>query len=466
VWLARDEQSGLDVALKIVPREGKAAARAEREAEAAARLRHERCQRAYAFERDSSHVYIAYEYVPGRTLRQAMRAGELPDGDALEAAAQTLDALAHAHAHGIVHRDVKPANILLIEGGELAVKLLDFGLAHMANAESLTATGDVPGTLAYISPERLRGEQGGPAADVWAVGVLLWESLAGRHPFWGSSLSDTARLITAGAPPLAGERPDLPRHLLAIVDAALAVDPDRRPAARDLAEALRRPRRERKHPHSRDGGLQRRLRLVTSTERRVPPFAGRFGVAASAGIAAGWVAATLPFFPRGWPLGLAAAVTLLTALRPRLGTTVALAVPVLPLGNLAAGAAVAYAVAVAALVAAVSGARPALRRGLVTATLVIGGFVAAGVDAPVAGEADALRVVRTVGEALPLAAYGLAAVTALVATAFPFARGRWGAAALGAAVAAAAAAPEMPMVPLLVAAWLVSIPLWLADREH
>src|SRR3954465_15170605 len=98
VWLARDEQNGLDVALKIVPREGKAATRAEREALAAARLRHKHCLRAYALERDSRNVYIAYEYVPGQTMRQALRAGELNDAAAVEAAAQVLEALAHAHA--------------------------------------------------------------------------------------------------------------------------------------------------------------------------------------------------------------------------------------------------------------------------------------------------------------------------------------------------------------------------------
>src|SRR5213080_5411111 len=95
VWLARDEHNGLDVALKIVPREGKAGSRAEREAEAAARLRHRSCQRAYGFGRDSQHVYIAYEYTPGRTFREALRAGELEDATAVEAAVQMLEGLAH-----------------------------------------------------------------------------------------------------------------------------------------------------------------------------------------------------------------------------------------------------------------------------------------------------------------------------------------------------------------------------------
>ena len=203
VWLARDENTGLDVALKIVPREGKAASRAEREALAAARLRHERCLRAYGLERDSRNVYIAYEYVPGQTMRQALRAGALNDAEAVEAGAQILEALAHAHSRGIVHRDVKPSNVLVAEGEELSVRLLDFGLAQLAEEESLTATGDVPGTLAYVPPERLHGEPGEPAADVWAVGVLLWESLAGWHPFWNGSLLETAQRIETGATPLA-----------------------------------------------------------------------------------------------------------------------------------------------------------------------------------------------------------------------------------------------------------------------
>src|SRR5438445_351432 len=126
-------------ALKIVPREGTIGSRAEREAAAAARLRHPRCLRAHALARDAGHVYIVYEYVAGRTLREAMRAGEIDDAAALEAAAQVLEGLAHAHAHGIVHRDVKPANVLLADGGGISVKLFDFGLALMREEQSLTA---------------------------------------------------------------------------------------------------------------------------------------------------------------------------------------------------------------------------------------------------------------------------------------------------------------------------------------
>src|SRR5437764_4453910 len=246
VWLARDETNGLNVALKVVPREGKAGSRAEREAETASRLRHPSCQRAYGFGRDGRHVYIDYEYTPGRTFREAMRGGELDDAAAIEAAAQMLDGLAHAHSRGIVHRDVKPSNVLLADGGAVSVRLLDFGLARLPQAETLTAAGDVPGTLAYIAPERLAGQPATPAADVWAVGVLLWEALAGRHPFWQSSLLETARAIERGAPPLASVRPDLPREVLVAVDRAVDLDPARRPTAGVLAQSLRTTARKRR----------------------------------------------------------------------------------------------------------------------------------------------------------------------------------------------------------------------------
>ena len=144
-------------------------------------------------------------------MRQALRDGEIDDRRAIEVCAQILEALEHAHAHGIVHRDVKPANVLLASGTEIDVRLVDFGLAQFAEAETLTELGDIPGTLAYISPERLAGETATAAADIWAVGVALWESLVGWHPFWAGSMLETARRIETGAPPLGSMRPDLPR---------------------------------------------------------------------------------------------------------------------------------------------------------------------------------------------------------------------------------------------------------------
>jgi protein kinase-like protein len=330
VWLARDEQTGLDVALKIIAREGKAAARAEREAAAAAQLRHPTCLRAYGFSRDEGHVYIAYEFVPGRTFREALRARALTDETAIEACAQVCDGLAHAHAAGILHRDVKPSNVLLAEGDRVSAKVLDFGLAQMAEAETLTEQGDVPGTLAYISPERLAGQPATAAADVWAVGVMLWEALAGRHPFWRGSMLETARAIEVGARPLGELRPGLPKRLLRLVDRALALDPSKRPSARELASELR------------------GIGVSTSPSRRAgaalatPPDASRFAAAGLAGVFAGWTSAALPFFPHGWPVGLGIVAAGLTLFRERAGLAVALAVPILPLGNSSLGLALLY----------------------------------------------------------------------------------------------------------------------------
>jgi hypothetical protein len=336
VWLARDETTGLEVALKIIAKEGRAAPRAEREAEAATRLRHPHCLRAYGLESDDKHLYIPYEYVPGSTLREALRAHELGDEGAVEAAAQILEALAFAHAKGIVHRDVKPSNVLVVDGDELSVLLFDFGLAQLADAETLTAVGDVPGTLAYISPERLHGETAGPPADVWAVGVLLWEALSGHHPFWRASPLETGEVIKSGAPSIGEVRPDLRRRLVAAVDHALAVDPARRPSAAALSKELRAAWRERAQTPSR----KRPKAPVRIEPRRV---LRRGAAPALAALVAGWTAAALPFYPARWPFLLAALAAGLMAVRARLGLAFTLAVPVFPLGNVSLGLAVAYA---------------------------------------------------------------------------------------------------------------------------
>jgi hypothetical protein len=489
VWLARDETNGLDVALKIVPREGKAASRAEREAEAAARLRHPACQRAYGFGRDSRHVYIAYEYVPGCTFREALRSGELDDAAAIEAAAQVLDALAHAHERGIVHRDVKPSNILLAEGRTVSVRVLDFGLAQIREAETLTAQGDVPGTLAYIAPERLAGGLTTAAADVWAVGVLLWEALAGRHPFWRSSLLETARAIEGGAPRLVSVRPDLPKSLLAAVDRALDLDPGRRPDAAVLAGTLRVVRRQR---HRRKG-RGRTLAIPAAAPQLVP--------ALLAALVAGWSAWALPFFPGGWSFGLGALAGVAAYFHPRTGLAFALAVPILPLGNLALGAAVLYGIVALALLA-LSWQDP--RNGLLFSLGPLLAPISALGLLPLAGLAIRSRVLRCVQvaaaglaaglvagirgvplpfdgapqERLQLAAAGdpfevagalwgaLATRPALlvetlalaaVAVLLPAARrrGPWAVAALGAGWLAAAllVVPAVPAIPLVVAVW-------------
>ena len=503
VWLARDERTGLEVALKIVAREGKAATRAEREALAAARLRHERCLRAYGLDRDSRNVYIAYEYVPGQTLRQALRAGELDDAGSVEAAAQVLEGLAHAHSRGVVHRDVKPSNVLLAESDEVSVRLLDFGLAQLAEEEPLTATGDVPGTLAYVPPERLvHGESGGPPADVWAVGAMLWESLAGWHPFWNGSLLETAKRIESGAAPLAQVRPDLPKPLCALVDKMLSLNPAARPPASKLAFELRDAFAER---------LRRRKTRTTIPAVRVPVH---LAAPAAAALFAGWTASTLPFFPTLLVPVLALLAGALTLLRPRIGLAFALAVPVLPFGNVSAGLALVYAavaccwlalswrapreglflalgpllaplLALGLLPLAAQSIRSHTRRAFQVAGAVLLAAVVAGIrqahlpftgatppkgigiagsDDPLAVAVALTRFVET-HPALLLEATVLAA--AAVVLPFARARGPWGIAGFGAGLIAVALlpAPAVAALPLVLAAWASCIVLVLKTRR-
>ena len=488
VWLARDEASGLEVALKIIAREGKAGARAEREAAAAGRLRHERCLRAYALAHDDDHVYIAYEYVPGRTMREALRGGALDDSRSIEAAVQILDGLAHAHARGIIHRDVKPSNVLLADGDDVSVRLLDFGLARMDEADTLTAVGDVPGTLAYIAPERLAGKQATPAADVWAVGVLLWEALAGCHPFWKPSLLESARAIGAGAPPLATMRPDLPKPLLAAVDRALSLDPARRPSAAKLAASLQGARERQSRPGRR------------ATRFRSPV---RLAPAALAALVTAWTATTLPFYPAGSAAALAALAAATTLFLPRLGLAFVLAVPVLPLGNLSFALALLYALAavlwlvlfarephggllaaLGALLAplaalgflplALQSLRSPIRRAAGAAAGVLLAAVVAGVHGSplpfggerldsslaLAGREDAIAVATAFGQILAAhPALGWEALAlAAGAAALPYARalGLWGIAGFGAALMALLVLPTpgVSPFPLVLAVWV------------
>jgi eukaryotic-like serine/threonine-protein kinase len=496
VWLARDEKSGLDVALKIVAREGKSGHRAEREARAASSLRHRRCQRILALARDPAHVYIAYEYVPGRTLREALRGGELDDRAALEVCGQIADALAHAHRRGIVHRDVKPSNVLLAESPEIDVRLLDFGLAQMAEFDTLTALGDIPGTLAYIAPERLQGLPATPAADVWGLGVVLYEALSGEHPFFSSDLAETSRSIQRGAPPLETLRPDLPRHILDTVDGALVTSPQRRPTAERLAAQLRDLPRRRKTRTTGPAAPPKSLAEV-AFDRVLP--------GALAGIASGWVAAALPFYPAGWPLGLGAAAASLGFAAPRAGLLFALGTAFFPLANVSIGLALVYAVlaiawaalnwrdaragllltagplvsplaALALLPLAAQAARGRARRALQVAAAVLLAAVVAGirrVPLPFDGSTPPLGL-GLAGSSRPTAVADAlwgqlvahpeitaeALVLAAAAAVLPFARGRgpWPAVLFAGALLTLTAtiAPAAALLPLIAAAWVTA----------
>jgi hypothetical protein len=230
----------------------------------------------------------------------------------------------------------------------ISVRLLDLGLAQFDEADTLTAVGDVPGTLAYIAPERLRGGDATAASDVWAAGVLLWEALAGQHPFWGVPLPQVAAAIEAGAPSLTKHRPGLSAALLAAIESALSVDPARRPKADHLAHELRTaltaPRRDRTgSPRPRPARKPSKKRAASPAVIPVPQ--GRRAVPAALACATAVIGATLlPFWPPGFVALLALAAGAAAWRSPRAGLAVALFVPVFPLGNVSQAAAVAYSV--------------------------------------------------------------------------------------------------------------------------
>jgi serine/threonine-protein kinase len=228
VYRARDLALQREVALKVLNARiaGELATRFEREARAIARLDHASCVRILDYGRTRYQFhYIAMELVDGTTLATLLRDGPMSSSRALTIARQVLAALAHAHAHGVLHRDVKPENVMV---GQRAV-LIDFGLAWLRDEPGLTGNGMCIGSPAYLAPERLRGEPYDASCDVYAVGVILYEMLAGARPFAGASPQHTMQLALHRPPrPLRGFRDDLSPALEAVVLRALAKQPSRR----------------------------------------------------------------------------------------------------------------------------------------------------------------------------------------------------------------------------------------------
>src|ERR671916_645779 len=229
VYAARDERLGRPVAVKVIPAGGASPERAQREARAVARLDHDAIVALFDAGEEDGHRYLVSELVEGRTLAELERDGALSDRDVLRIGLALADALAHAHERGVIHRDVKPQNVIVPDAPSSrrgAAKLTDFGVAHLAGEEALTRTGDVVGTLAYMAPEQAAGEPVDERADLYALGLVLYEALAGRNPVAAGSPGATARRIGTRLPPLASARPDLPPDLCAALDRAVAADPD------------------------------------------------------------------------------------------------------------------------------------------------------------------------------------------------------------------------------------------------
>jgi serine/threonine-protein kinase len=187
---------------------------------------------------DDGHQYIVFEYVDGESLKELVdRTGPLPARRAIELALQVAEALAFAHHHGLVHRDVKPQNVLITQDGD--AKVTDFGIARSLDVEhGVTQTGTVLGTSNYLSPEQARGQAVTPATDVYSLGVVLYEMLTAEVPFPGDNFVAVAmKHINDEPPSLLEKRPDIPMRLVAAVDRALAKDPARRFASMDAFAA-------------------------------------------------------------------------------------------------------------------------------------------------------------------------------------------------------------------------------------
>ncbi len=253
VWRAHDELLHREVALKRIPlpldlpaddcREGEphAGERASREALATARLAHPAIVALHEAYVDDDAFYLISELVEGDTLARLVARDALSDEELFEIGTALAHALAHAHARGVIHRDVKPQNVLVPHDPgprQPPAKLTDFGGASLAGDQALTRTGETLGTLAYMAPEQSEGLQVGESADVYSLALVIYEGLTGVNPVRGPTPAATARRIGRPLPALAARRPDLPLALSDAIDKALAIDPVHRGTLEDLRSAL------------------------------------------------------------------------------------------------------------------------------------------------------------------------------------------------------------------------------------
>ncbi len=246
VHLAFDQRLERYVALKLLAEhladDPTFVSRFRREALSAARLVHPNIVQVFDFgfdERQHQH-FIVMEHVPGHSCAELLRdRGHLEVDESVEIISQACRGLDYAHRHGVVHRDVKPGN-LLVSDAEV-VKLADFGIARAVGQSSITQVGSVLGTAAYLAPEQARGEEAGPRADIYSLGVVAYQLLSGRLPYEASSLSELTLKQQREAPtPLDDLNPQVPRELARSVAMALALDQEDRPAdTMVFAEALR-----------------------------------------------------------------------------------------------------------------------------------------------------------------------------------------------------------------------------------
>lgn len=235
VWQATDTQLDRRVALKLVTgAHDESAARAADEARTLAQLSHPSLVQVYDAGTDTSgRPWVVMEFVEGHTLAEAIRRNPLPVHRIAEIGAAVAEALAHVHARGMVHRDVKPANVLLGKDG--SVKLTDFGIARLVDAAKVTSTGLMVGTASYLAPEQVAGEPVGPPADVYALGLVLLEALTGTREYDGPAIEAAmARLHRSPVMP-----PSLPPGWTGLLSTMTLREVEHRPSAEQAARAFR-----------------------------------------------------------------------------------------------------------------------------------------------------------------------------------------------------------------------------------
>ena len=247
VYRAQDERLDRDVAIKVLPDDLAAdpdrLARFDREAKLLAALSHANIGAIYGLEASEGVQFLVLELIVGETLEQRLRKGAIPVPEALDIARQIAEALEAAHDAGIIHRDVKPANVLLT--GKGGVKVLDFGIAKSttveANAElteqatSLTVDGTLMGTPPYMAPEQIRGEEADKRADIWSFGCVLYETLTGKRAFDRETVADTLAAIIERNPDYDTLPPDVPPSIRQLVRRCL--EKDQRDRLRDIGDA-------------------------------------------------------------------------------------------------------------------------------------------------------------------------------------------------------------------------------------
>ena len=242
VYRAWDRTLERDVAVKVIETDRGSGPRVKREAQAAARLNHPGIVTLFEFTHhefgaEGGRAFLVSELIEGDTVRDLIDRDLLSDRETAEIGADICEALDHAHSRGVVHRDIKPANLMSPhrDGG---AKLMDFGIARLTDGEDLTCTGDVLGTLSYMSPEQAEGLDVGPPGDVFSLALTLFEVWTGTNPRRKATPGATARALGEEVPLLAQARPDLPTALTDVIDSCLDHEPARRPGVEVLGVAL------------------------------------------------------------------------------------------------------------------------------------------------------------------------------------------------------------------------------------